>query len=76
MVLMAAVLCFGMTFGLTVYACYTKTDFTTKGAALFMFSISLFFFGFLLIFFHSKALYLLYSFLGVCLYGMWLIYDT
>lgn len=42
---MAASLSLASVIGLTFYACKTKTDFTTKGALLFMCTTSLLLFG-------------------------------
>ena len=72
-VISAALLTFAATVGLTIYAVRTKTDFTYCGAFLF---------AFLLILIFSASLFfwigygILYLFLGVCLYALYLIYDT
>lgn len=42
---MAASLSLAAVIGLTLYACKTKSDFTTKGALLFMCATSLLLFG-------------------------------
>ena len=74
-VLTALGLTVGITVGLTIYACYTKTDFTMCGGMLFCFLIGFIFFG-LFGFWFGKWLYTLYCFLGVLLFSLYLIYDT
>ncbi len=64
-----------ITISLTIYACYTKTDFTFCGGLLFamcgvmvIWSIFMMIFGFFL--------YSLYCAMGLILYSVYLIYDT
>mmetsp|Transcript_36843 Transcript_36843/g.33078 ORF Transcript_36843/g.33078 Transcript_36843/m.33078 type:complete len:160 (+) Transcript_36843:163-642(+) len=81
-VILAAALTVSLTFVLTVYACTTKTDFTLYGGILFILGWALFAFGFLFcwVSFGSvqslNTAIIIYSVLGVCLYGVYLIYDT
>ncbi len=75
-VLIAAVMTLGVTFALTLYAFYTKTDFTMMGGFLFCFAIVLLIFGIFAIFSHSKIAYIIYCACGVILYSIYLIYDT
>ncbi|CAK69004.1 unnamed protein product (macronuclear) [Paramecium tetraurelia] len=75
-VLMAAALTLAAVIGLTLYACKTKKDFTTKGAFLFMASTSLFLFAILSGVYYDQAMSLLYSLISSMLFGIYLIYDT
>ena len=72
-VISAAFLTFGATVGLTIYAARTKTDFTYCGAFLFAFLLILIFSAVLFFWIRFTIVYLL---LGVCLYALYLIYDT
>jgi FtsH-binding integral membrane protein len=73
LVISAALLTFGATVGLTVYAARTKTDFTFCGAFLFAFLFILVLTGILFFWVHFSVLYLM---LGVLVYSLYLIYDT
>mmetsp|Transcript_10333 Transcript_10333/g.5311 ORF Transcript_10333/g.5311 Transcript_10333/m.5311 type:complete len:134 (-) Transcript_10333:240-641(-) len=76
-VLVAALMCLGVTFALTLYACLTTTDFTTCMGSMvvvlaafiilgiFMFSVS-----------SLSVAYKIYCFLGVLVYGIYLVIDT
>ena len=75
-VLIAASLTAAMTIGLTLYAIFTKTDFTTCGGILMVCCVCLIFGGILSIFFHNKWLRLILAILGVILFGIYLVYDT
>ncbi|CAD8145549.1 unnamed protein product [Paramecium pentaurelia] len=75
-VVMAAALTLAAVIGLTLYACKTKKDFTTKGAFLFMASTSLFLFAILSGVYYDQAMSLLYSLISSLLFGVYLIYDT
>ena len=72
----AALLTTAAVIALTVYAFYTKTDFTMMGGMLFMFLIVFCVFGIILIFIKAKILHLIFSLLGVILFSVYLIYDT
>ncbi|CAD8205813.1 unnamed protein product [Paramecium octaurelia] len=75
-VLMAASLSLAAVIGLTIYACKTKSDFTTKGALLFMCVTSLILFGIMAGVYYQNVINLLYSLLCCLLFGAYLIYDT
>ena len=65
-----------ITVACTAYACYTKTDFTICGGALWLLSMSLLMFGLMTIIFPSYIGFMIYSALGVFLFGIYLIFDT
>lgn len=73
---MAAGFTLAAVLGLTLYACKTKTDYTTKGAFLFMCCMSLFIFGIMSGVYYDSVLSLFYSLLFCLLFGVYLIYDT
>lgn len=77
-VIMAATMTLVMTLSLTVYAFTTKTDFTMMGSTLFIVSTGLLMFGIFMWAFSdwNKPLYILYTALGVIVYGFYLVYDT
>lgn len=75
-VISAAFMTACVTIGITVYAWTTKTDFTMMGGTLFVLGFALIGVGLSAIIIGSEALYLLYCFLGVVIYGLYLIYDT
>lgn len=72
----AAVLTAAVVIGLTVYAFYTKTDFTYEGGLLFMCCFALLAVSFIQIFFYCRWLEILICIFGVILFGVYLIYDT
>lgn len=62
---------------LTLFAFQTKFDFTGAGPYLFVATICLMIFGFILIFIApSKSVHLVYSSLGALLFSFYLVYDT
>ena len=73
LVISAALLTFGATVGLTIYAANTKTDFTFCGAFLFAF---LFILVLTAILFWWVSFSVFYLMLGVLVYSLYLIYDT
>ena len=77
-VIMAAAMTLGMTLSLTIYAFTTKSDFTTMGSGLFVIATGLLMFGMFMWIFSSwnEPLFILYTTLGVIVYGFYLIYDT
>ena len=75
-VLTAAALTTAAVIGLTLYACYTKTDFTILGGMLFVILLVFFVFGLILMFVKIKILHLIYCIIGVILFSIYLIYDT
>ena len=71
----AATMTAGIVIALTLYAVFTKTDFTTCGGILavlggvfLVFMIFSFFFG--------PTFHLIMSFVGVLLFGIYLVFDT
>ena len=77
-VIMAAAMTLGMTLSLTIYACTTKKDFTMMGSTLFIMCTALLMFGIFMWVFNSwnEPLFIVYTTLGVILYGFYLVYDT
>ena len=73
LVISAALLTFGATVGLTVYAAKTKTDFTFCGAFLFAFLFVLVLTAILFWWVRFSVFFLM---LGVLVYSLYLIYDT
>lgn len=66
-----------ITFGLTLFACQTKYDFTGMGPYLFVILLVLILFGFVLIFVaESREVQLLFAVLGVIVFSMFLVFDT
>ena len=63
-------------FGLTMYACFTKTDFTMMGGFLFSCSIVLIFLGIIGLFFRSYFYQMLLNSMRVLLMSVYLIFDT
>jgi len=66
---------------LTLYACFTKTDFTGFGPYLFAFMLALVGMGFVISIFSLfglsfKPLIMLYNFCGVLLFSFYIIFDT
>lgn len=75
-VFMAAVLTMGITVSLTIYAMTTKEDFTYMGGMLFVFGMIFLLGGVFMIFSDNPILHVVYAAIGVCFYGLYLIYDT
>jgi FtsH-binding integral membrane protein len=65
----------GIVIALTMYAFFTKTDFTVCGGTLFVIGASLLFFG-LFCFLFGEVLRMIYCVCGVILFGIYLIVDT
>ena len=67
----------GVTLSITAYALTTKSDFTMAGGTLFIISAAFMLFGIIAIFFGGMTpiVNLIYSTIGVILYGFYLIYD-
>lgn len=61
--------------GLTIYACFTKKDFTYLGGCLSLFVMVFIFYGLFGLWFH-KWVYFIYCGIGVILFGLYIIYDT
>ncbi|CAG9131858.1 unnamed protein product [Plutella xylostella] len=62
--------------GLTLFAFQTKYDFTTLNGSLFVMFLTVITFGIIAAIMQSQLLKLLYSALGVLLFGIYLVYDT
>lgn len=75
-VLMAGALTVGITVALTLYAVFTKTDFTGCGPILLVCVVALVIGGILSIFFRNKWLSLVLSVIGVIVFGIYLVMDT
>lgn len=73
---MAGILTLAMSIGLTCYAVFSKTDFTTKGGYLTVFLIVLIVGSIIGAIIRNKWLNLILSIFGVILFGFFLVYDT
>jgi FtsH-binding integral membrane protein len=71
----AAVCTLGVTIGITVYACTTKSDFTVFGPILFVVGFA-FVFICPLFFIFTHKLRVLWAFFGVILFSFYLLFDT
>ncbi len=76
--MIAAGMTLALTAALTLYAVFTKTDFTMMGGSLFVCAIGLCIFGIFAGIFHKSCpvLHMLYSILAIILYGIYLVYDV
>jgi len=75
-VVMATVMTAAMTFALTLYACTTKTDITMYGGVIFVVSCGLLLLCIFGWFFQNKIFQVVICVVCICLYGIYLIYDT
>mmetsp|Transcript_20752 Transcript_20752/g.18174 ORF Transcript_20752/g.18174 Transcript_20752/m.18174 type:complete len:93 (+) Transcript_20752:436-714(+) len=75
-VVLAAVMTFAITLGLTIYAINTKSDWTTLRGVLFIWLMSFIGMLFLSIFLPFEFVDVIACCLGVGVYGCYLIYDT
>lgn len=75
-ILIAAVLTCAIVVALTLYACFTKTDFTYCGGLLFVCGMVLMVGSLLSIFFRSRVFEVIISACSVVLFSVYLIYDT
>ena len=75
LVVAAAFMTAGIVVGLTVYALTTKQDFTVCGGMLFVVGAAFLMFSIFSVFF-GPALRLVFCFLGVVLFGLYLVFDT
>lgn len=66
----------GMFFGLTLYACTTKTDFTMMGGFLWTFLWVMIIASIFMIFTQSNVAHIVYDAIGVLLFSLYIIYDT
>ena len=74
-VVTAAFMTASIVIALTLYAIFTKTDFTACGGSLTVIGWSFFMFGILCLFLGPTA-NLVYSIIGVVLFGIYLVFDT
>ena len=65
----------GIVIALTVYAMTTKTDFTVCGGTICVIGVIFLFFGFFSFTF-GPSMRLVYSLLGVAMFGIFLVFDT
>lgn len=75
MVLAAACMTAGIVVALTVYAIFTKHDFTACGGILAVVGGAFIIFGLISLFF-GPTFRLIYAILGVILFGIYLVFDT
>lgn len=75
-VLLAATLTCFITVGLTIYSILTKTDFTIMGGILVVLGFGFLGLLFVGIFLKNSFYHKIVSFLGVILFGFYLVYDT
>lgn len=76
-ILIAALLTFGVTALLTVYACCTKTDFTTKMGVLVVVTFAACMFAILMgIFYASRPLEIAICVIFIVIYGIYIVVDT
>ena len=61
---------------LTIYASKTKKDFTLLGGTLCVFLVLLIIGQIFNLFFRIKFLYLIFNIIGICLFSIYIIYDT
>lgn len=76
LVLMAATMTLGVVIAISIYSVYTKTDFTLFGSLFFILSAVMLLFGLFLWFSQNPVLHIIYSSIGVILFGLYLVYDT
>ena len=65
-----------ITLGLTIFACQTKIDFTSKYTYLFAVFLVFFSFGCWMIFYYSRVMQVVYASIGVLIFSMFLVYHT
>lgn len=75
-VLAAAFMTAGVVIGLTIYAWTTKTDFTVLGGMCWILSFAFTGFMIFVVIFRSHYLTMVYCFIGVIVFGIYLIFDT
>ena len=74
---MAASLTAGLTLALTVYAFTCKKDFTMLSGGIFVLLSSVILISLVNVFFiRSSFLFAVYQYVGIVIYGFYLIYDT
>jgi len=76
-VLLAAVLTAGITISLTLYALTCKEDFTMMKGGIFVLFSSVALISLVnVLFIRSSLIFAVYQYVGVVIYGFYLIYDT
>ena len=75
-VLIAALMTFAIVLSLSLYAIFTKEDFTTKWGILIVLLVAMLILGIVSIFAWSPFLDNLYCCLGVIVFGIYLVIDT
>lgn len=76
-ILIAAVMTLGVTLGVTLYACFTKRDYTTCGGSLFGLLIGAILFAiFMSIFYSSRPAQIVICLVFVIIYTFYIVYDT
>ena len=73
---MAAFLTLAITIACTLYAIFSKEDYTTSSALLVIVSVTMLIIFIILLFTDSPFLYTIYCGLGVFLFGCYLVIDT
>ena len=74
-VIMAAFMTAAIVLALTLYAVFTKTDFTACGGIICVIGAAFLMFG-LFSFLFGPTLHLIYCIIGVVIFGVYLIFDT
>ncbi len=75
-VFIAAGMTAGLVCGLTLFAMFTKQDFTVCLSAIALLVIALLMFGLFALIFNSRILQIVYCSLGIIVFGIYLIIDT
>jgi FtsH-binding integral membrane protein len=75
LVFMAACMTFGMVLTLALYAFYTKTDFSTKGGALFIFGCAFLMLSIFGLFTQNKIFHIILCSIGIVMFGFYIVYD-
>jgi len=73
---MAASLTLAMFFGLTLFACTTKQDFTLMGGLIFVIAIVLMMMSIFAFFTDNGILRIIICGVGVILFSLYILYDT
>jgi FtsH-binding integral membrane protein len=76
LVFMASFMTFAMVIALTIYAATTKTDITMQGGAIFIAGCGLFMLTICGLFTNNKFFHILICVVAICLFGVYIIYDT
>ncbi len=76
LVFMAAFMTFAMVIALTVYAMTTQSDITMQGGAIFIASCALLMLTIFGLFTNNKFFHILICSVAICLFGVYIVYDT